>query len=113
MTEMVEFFNLPYLGPDFSQQYQLGDIYRMADFNRFKETFRIRFRNFVAFLQENNLATDNLSNDNYTYNYTAQDILTSTYLINQNLDSIKQTQSKSWLSTFKQKYRQLKNRLIH
>lgn len=91
VQEIAQFFNIPYLKYEELQlKSSIQQIYDEADFDSFNKTYKLRYDNYVNFLNENKLE-HNLENstNNESYVYSVEDLRTINFILNNDVQELK------------------------
>lgn len=89
VREMVEVFNFPSVDYKKLTGLTFEDMYKMVDFDKFKETYKFRFKNYMAFLNENKIDSNFEKYPSEKFTYATSDITSSNYLSNIQISEIK------------------------
>lgn len=92
VKEVAEFFDIPFILYDKLKQKQtVQQIFEEADYSKFNATYKLRFDNYIKFLQDNGLASNldtSIINDDYMFSY--DDLRTNLSIFHEDVQEIKE-----------------------
>ncbi len=77
VNEIAEFFNIPTIKLTELSYLNVDDIYNRADFSKFNSTYKIRFNNYLKFIEENDLETEIQGKSKNNFFFTNEDLQTN------------------------------------
>jgi len=91
VREIAEFYDLPYITYDEAKKLSVQEIYQKVDFERFSETYEMRYQNFLYFLRQNEVEHSFEGDQESDFSVNGYDERITRYLSAQGLNKVGQT----------------------
>ncbi len=82
VNEIADFFDIPKLKLEDLEKLSIDEMFQKADYEKFNNTYKMRYKNYYNFIEENGLKSElqPISVDDYTFSH--KDILTNNIIFN-------------------------------
>ena len=81
-SEIAEMFDIPYFPYSKIRDMSVADFYAHADFSKFAETYRRRYKNYQSVIAENNLVSNLVGGESAPYTYDSNDLRSAIFSAN-------------------------------